>query len=111
MTGITSYGAYVPMLRLSLGAIAGSGRKGGGGSGERSIAYFDEDAVTMAVAAGTHCLRGIDRSRMYDVTLDNTGESFRISGRELADVGLTIRLDGNMLSELVLYSAVGEPAA
>ena len=57
------------------------------------------------------CLRGIDRSRMYDVTLDNSGESFRVSGRELADVGLTIRLDGNMLSELVLYSAVGEPEA
>ena len=50
------------------------------------------------------CLRGVDRSRTYDVTLDNSGESFRILGRELANVGLTIRLDGNMLSELVLYT-------
>jgi alpha-galactosidase len=50
-------------------------------------------------------LRGIDRSRDYEVRLDNNGEVFRISGRELADTGLSIRLDGSMLSELVLYTA------
>ena len=30
MVGITSYGAYIPMLRLPLGAIAGGGRKADG---------------------------------------------------------------------------------
>jgi alpha-galactosidase len=49
-------------------------------------------------------LRGIDRSRIYDVTLDNSGESFRASGHELANSGLKIRLDSSMLSELVLYT-------
>ena len=42
MAGISAYGAYVPMLRLALG------KKGGP---EKAVANWDEDAVTMAVAA------------------------------------------------------------
>ena len=60
MAGIRSFGAYIPMLRLPFTAIAGGGRKAAGGSGEKAVAYFDEDAVTMGVAAGADCLRGID---------------------------------------------------
>ncbi|HBA34909.1 MAG TPA: hydroxymethylglutaryl-CoA synthase [Gammaproteobacteria bacterium] len=44
MPGITSYGAYVPYYRLTRKAM-------GGGKGERAIASFDEDAVSMAVEA------------------------------------------------------------
>jgi alpha-galactosidase len=50
-------------------------------------------------------LRGIDRTCDYDVTLDNSGETLRLSGRELSTAGLPIRLDGSMISELVLYRA------
>lgn len=59
MVGITSYGAYIPYYRLSRGDI---GKMWGevGGRGERSVANFDEDSVTMAVAAGMDCLTGID---------------------------------------------------
>ena len=49
-------------------------------------------------------LRGIDRSREYLVTLDNSGGTFRMAGRDLANTGLIIRIDGSMLSELVLYT-------
>jgi alpha-galactosidase len=49
-------------------------------------------------------LRGVDRARHYTVTLDNSGESFNLSGHELANSGLVIRLNGRMLSELVIYS-------
>ncbi|MCH7552715.1 MAG: hydroxymethylglutaryl-CoA synthase family protein [Chloroflexi bacterium] len=56
MVGIRSYGAYVPKYRLT------KETKGWGFVGERAVANFDEDSVTMAVAAGTDCLRGIDRS-------------------------------------------------
>jgi hypothetical protein len=49
--------------------------------------------------------RGIERGRDYEVTLDNSQESFRISGRELAGSGLPIRLDGSLISELMLYTA------
>ena len=50
MTGIVSFGAYVPATRLPLALIAGRPAKEGGP--ERAVAAHDEDAVTMAVAAG-----------------------------------------------------------
>ena len=61
LIGITSYGAYIPIYRLSrkdIGAMWG----GGGGSGERSVANADEDSLTMGVEATIDCLRGMDRS-------------------------------------------------
>jgi hydroxymethylglutaryl-CoA synthase len=72
MVGITSYGAHIPMLRLPLAAIGGGGRKAGGGRGERAIANFDEDSVTMAVAAGMSCLDGIDRNTVDGVLFAST---------------------------------------
>ncbi len=50
MIGITSIGAYVPAWRLDKSAIARHFR------GEKSVANFDEDAITMAVAAGMNAL-------------------------------------------------------
>ena len=55
MVGITAYGAYVPRYRL------GASTAGWSSGTERSVANFDEDSVTMAVAAGLDCLRGRDR--------------------------------------------------
>jgi len=55
MAGITSYGAYVPLWRLSRDAIMKGLR------GEKAIRYFDEDSTTMAVAAAIDCLTGHDR--------------------------------------------------
>ncbi len=47
MAGIVRYGSYVPYFRLSRAAI-------GAGKGERAVASYDEDTVSMAVeAAGT----------------------------------------------------------
>ena len=73
MVGITSYGAYVPMLRLPLAAIAG-GKPGGP---EKAVANWDEDAVTMAVAAAIDCLRGIDRARVDGVLFASTSYPFK----------------------------------
>ena len=56
MVGIRSYGAYIPKYRL------GPETKGWGFSGERAVANFDEDSITMAVAAGADCVRDIDRN-------------------------------------------------
>ena len=47
--------------------------------------------------------RGVDMGADYDVTLDNAGQTFRLSGMELAGAGLNIRLDSALTSELVLY--------
>ena len=51
-------------------------------------------------------LRGLDRSRSYEVTTDNSGETFVMSGTDLVSSGLPVRLDSALTSELVLYSAV-----
>lgn len=57
--GISSFGAYVPRWRLPLSAIGAS--RPGDRSSEKAVASFDEDSVTMAVAACIDCLKGIDR--------------------------------------------------
>jgi 3-hydroxy-3-methylglutaryl CoA synthase len=60
MAGIISYGAYIPLWRLSRDAIASSwGRPSIGG--ERSVANNDEDTITMAVEAVLDCLVNVER--------------------------------------------------
>ena len=59
MVGICSYGAYVPLYRLTreeMGKLEGKMA----GPGERSVAGFDEDGLTMAVAAAKDCMSGVD---------------------------------------------------
>ena len=59
MAGIVSYGAYIPKYRLSRDLIAkvwGSPSMGG----EKAVTNYDEDSLTMAVAAGMDCLKGTD---------------------------------------------------
>ena len=51
MSGIVRYGSYVPYFRLTRAAI-------GAGKGERAVASFDEDSVSMAVEAARDALRG-----------------------------------------------------
>jgi 3-hydroxy-3-methylglutaryl CoA synthase len=65
MIGITSYGAYIPRLRLQRKAVAQANawfqpNFVAGAKGERSMANYDEDAVTMAVEAGRDCLPAAD---------------------------------------------------
>lgn len=60
MVGIKSYGAYIPFYRLSRDEIArGWGARSLGG--EKAVANYDEDSITMAVAAALDCLNGFDR--------------------------------------------------
>jgi hydroxymethylglutaryl-CoA synthase len=65
LAGIISYGAYVPKMRLGSGSA-------NWGKPERAVANFDEDAVTMAVAAGRDCLAGLDRSKVDAFYLAST---------------------------------------
>jgi hydroxymethylglutaryl-CoA synthase len=58
MIGITSYGAYVPLRRL------GPETEGWGFPFEKAVGYYDEDSLTMAVAASLDCLGRSDRTRI-----------------------------------------------
>lgn len=67
MVGITSYGGYIPRLRLNRGIIYGSNAwmaPGliGAAAGERSVANWDEDSLTMAVEASRDCIKNIDKT-------------------------------------------------
>jgi hydroxymethylglutaryl-CoA synthase len=55
MGGLVGYAAYVPYYRLERSRIAGV-LGGGGGRGTRSVAAYDEDTTSMAVAAGRAAL-------------------------------------------------------
>jgi 3-hydroxy-3-methylglutaryl CoA synthase len=70
MVGITAYGGYVPRLRLQRSAAAKANawlNPGlmGKSKGERAMANWDEDAITMAVEAARDALGpGDDRSHI-----------------------------------------------
>lgn len=61
--GITSYGAYIPRLRLDRGAIAAAHKwmaptLRGLAKGSRAFCNWDEDTVTMGVEAARDALQG-----------------------------------------------------
>ncbi len=76
MAGIVSYGAYIPIYRLSRELIWLTW----GGmplSGEKAVANFDEDSVTMAVEAGNNCLAGINRDEVDGLFLASTSTPYK----------------------------------
>ncbi|MFH1625666.1 MAG: 3-oxoacyl-[acyl-carrier-protein] synthase III C-terminal domain-containing protein [Pseudomonadota bacterium] len=59
MIGIKSYGAYIPIFRMNRDMVGSAwGTRSIGG--ERSVASYDEDSLTMAVEAALDCIGGED---------------------------------------------------
>jgi len=89
MVGIVSYGGYIPRMRLSRAAVAnnmGWFAPGlfGAAKGERSMANWDEDCLTMAVAASRDALVGMDKAKLDGIYLASTTLPF--SDRDNAGV-------------------------
>ncbi len=80
--GLTSLGGYIPRLRLQRKAIATAHQwlapnLMGKAKGERSMANWDEDALTMAVEAARDCLgRDDDRSHIDAIYFGSTTMPF-----------------------------------
>jgi hydroxymethylglutaryl-CoA synthase len=72
MSGIVSIGAYVPRYRLNVAEISQFWHTRWT-NGEKAVAGYDEDSITMAVAATLDCLRaGIrDIDGLYFATTTN----------------------------------------
>ena len=86
MHGITGYGAYIPRLRLQRSAIVAANAWGNRalkahGKGERSMCNWDEDSVTMAVAAARDCFGG-------DAAVDGGGGAVENGGAPLSSIVL-----------------------
>ncbi len=81
MVGIIAFGAYVPRLRLQRQAVVAANAwfnagLRANGKGERAMASWDEDAITMAVEAARDTLTGLDRGRVNKVVLASTSLPF-----------------------------------
>jgi hydroxymethylglutaryl-CoA synthase len=75
--GILSYGAYLPRRRLQRKVIAAANSWFNPGlralsKGERAMANWDEDAVTMAVEAARDCLSGVRPAAIGQLMLAST---------------------------------------
>ena len=82
MIGIISYGAYIPRLRLDrMSIFQGIGWLAPAvitvAQGERSFCNWDEDSVTMAVAAAKDCLIGMDKGKVEALYLASTTLPFK----------------------------------
>ena len=81
MSGIIDFGAYVPRYRLQRQAVVAANAWFNSGlkahaKGERSMAGWDEDVVTMALEAARDCLDEGDRTRVSRIILASTSLPF-----------------------------------
>ena len=80
MVGITSYGAYIPRYRMDRSIVykaMGWLNPATFMRGEKAVANFDEDSVTMSVASGIDCLTGMDRGKMDAVYFATTTSPYK----------------------------------
>ena len=80
MVGITSYGAYIPLQRINRKIIfnaTGWSASATSLPGEKAVANYDEDSVTMAVAASIDCLTGTDRDKVGGLYFATTTPPYR----------------------------------
>ena len=106
MIGITAYGAYIPRRRLQRKAVAEANRWFAPGlmaaaKGERAMANFDEDAVTLAVEAGRDCLPAADagKDRAFVDSIMFASTSMPFSDRQNAGiVAAALQLPQNIAS-------------
>lgn len=94
MVGITHWGVHIPIRRMSAQLLAE--RRGDGGP-ERSVAWSDEDSITMGVQAARNCIADVVRSEIDLVIFASTTHPFceKQSG---AIIAAALGLDSNVRS-------------
>jgi len=97
MAGITSYGAYIPRYRL------GKETAGWGLPVEKPVGNFDEDSLTMAVAAGMDCIEGLDRSAVDGLFFATTTSPY-IEKQGASIVAAAVDLGRNILTNDITNS-------
>lgn len=77
MVGVRSYGAYIPLYRLDRSEIVKAWRSPFPVPGEKAVANYDEDSLTMALAAASDCVTGIDRSEIDGLFFASTTSPYK----------------------------------
>lgn len=82
MVGIVSFGGFIPRYRMDRMAIFKSmgwlnAANVAYARGEKAVANYDEDAITMAVAAGIDCLKGLERDKIDGLLFASTSLPYR----------------------------------
>ncbi len=107
MVGITSYGAYIPRMRLdrmsifqAMGWFAPAIMVVA--QGERSMCYWDEDSLTMGVSAAQDCLKGMDKNKLDGAYFAST--TFPYADRQNAGI---IKAALNLKDEIISADFTG----
>jgi hydroxymethylglutaryl-CoA synthase len=77
MAGIASYGAYIPLYRLNRPDIQKAWDSMIPIPGERAVAGYDEDSITMAVAAARDCLKGQEKTKVDRLYFASTTSPYK----------------------------------
>lgn len=101
MVGICAYGVHIPVYRLSLDEI-GKATGGFAQGGEKAVANFDEDSITMATEAALNCLHTNDRSEIEGLYFATTTSPFK---EKQAAVTISSALD--LPREIVTLDSLG----
>jgi hydroxymethylglutaryl-CoA synthase len=80
MVGIKSYGAHIPRFRLDRNIMQLALLFLGFAPlrGEKAVANWDEDIVTMAVAAAVDCLKGHDKNKVEGLYFATTSQTYAL---------------------------------
>ena len=110
-SGILSCGAYLPRLRLQRKSIAAANSWFAPGlrglaKGERTMANWDEDSITMAVEAARDCMAGRDRAAIGQLVLASTTHPY--SDRQNAGIAANAL---NLRSALGVLDVTGSQRA
>jgi 3-hydroxy-3-methylglutaryl CoA synthase len=96
MAGISSYGAYIPFYRLSRAEIARAWETGPV-PGERAIASYDEDSLTMGVEAALDCTKGVAVERIDGLFFASTSSPYK-DKQSAATIAMVLGLNENTVT-------------
>src|ERR1043165_2305310 len=100
MVGIVAYGAYVPRLRLQRQAVYDANKWFAAGlrglaKGERSMANWDEDSITMAVEASRDCLTSHKAEDVRSLYFASTTHPFK-DRQNAGVIGTALSIEQNL---------------
>ena len=100
MVGIVAFGAYVPRLRLNRQAAYDANKWFAPGlrglaKGERSMANWDEDSITMAVEASRDCLTSHKAEDVRNIYFASTTDPFK-DRQNAGVIGTALNVEQNL---------------